>query len=58
MDDNFSEFWIKMFNYNVFRMQKISTSTNKVGLGSPQDSLILQVIAWHHYLSSITEVNK
>ena len=58
MDNNFSEFWIKMFNYNVFRMQKISASTNKIGLGSPQDSLIIQVIAWHHYLSSITEVNK
>ena len=58
MDDNFSEFWIKMFNYNVFRMQKIGASTNKIGLGSPQESVIIQVIAWHHYLSSITEVNK
>ncbi len=57
MDNNFSEFWIKMFNYNVFRMQKIGASTNKIGLGSPQESVIIQVIAWHHYLSSITEVN-
>ena len=58
MDNNFAEFWIKMFNYNVFRSQKITTSFNKIGLGSSQDFLIIQVIAWHHYLASITEVNK
>ena len=58
MDNNFAEFWIKMFNYNVFRSQKITTSFNKIGLGSSQDFLIIQVIAWHDYLASITEVNK
>ena len=42
-----------MITFNVLRSQKISTE-----LGSPQDGLICQVIAWHHYLSAIDEMQK
>ena len=52
LDNHFSEFWSKMITFNVLRSQKIS-----IELGTPQEALICQVIAWHHYLSSIDEAN-
>ena len=50
LEDNFADFWIKILNHNVFRTQILCKE-----LG-PLDGLILQVVAWHHYLSSISEV--
>tara|TARA_A100001011_G_C13785308_1_gene624790 strand:+ start:81 stop:584 length:504 start_codon:yes stop_codon:yes gene_type:complete len=52
LDNHFSEFWSKMITFNVLRSQKIS-----VELRTPQEALICQVIAWHHYLLSIDEAN-
>ena len=50
LKDNFADFWVKILNHNVFRTQILCKE-----LG-PLDGLILQVVAWHHYLSSISEV--
>lgn len=50
-DENFSEFWFKILNHNVLHTKKINHE-----LGSPQEAVICQVIAWHHYLVSINEL--
>ena len=50
LDENFQDFWCKIFNYNVLRLNKIC-----VELGNPKEASICQVIAWHHYLNSISE---
>ena len=42
-----------MITFNVLRSQKLSLE-----LGSAQDALICQVIAWHHFLSAINETVK
>ena len=52
LNENFQDFWFKIFNYNVLRLNKMC-----VELGSPKEATICQVIAWHHYLSSISEAD-
>ena len=52
LQNNFADFWIKILTHNVLRTQIISKE-----LG-PLDGLIMQVIAWHHYLATISEVTK
>ena len=52
LEKNFAECWIKILTHNVLRYQKIS---QQIG---PLDGLIVQVIAWHHYLSTISEINE
>ena len=42
-----------MITFNVLRSQKLSLE-----LGSAQEALICQVIAWHHFLSAINETAK
>ena len=53
LEKNFQDFWYKILNYNVLRLNKIC-----VELGSPKEAAICQVIAWHHYLNSISEADK
>jgi len=53
LDENFQDFWYKILNFNVLRLNKISTE-----LGGPKEASICQVIAWHHYLNSISEAKK
>ena len=50
LDENFQDFWYKILNFNVLRLNKIC-----VELGSPKEAAICQVIAWHHYLNSISD---
>ena len=52
LEENFQDFWYKILNYNVLRLNKIC-----IELGSPKEATICQVIAWHHYLNSISEAN-
>ena len=52
LQNNFADFWIRILTNNVFRYQAIS---KEVGL---LEELILQFIAWHHYLSSISEIKE
>ena len=51
-ENNFADFWIKILTHNVFRYQAISKEVGAL------EGLIVQVIAWHHYLSTISEVNE
>ena len=50
LEENFQDFWYKILNFNVLRLNKIC-----VELGGPKEASICQVIAWHHYLNSISE---
>ena len=50
LEENFQDFWYKILNFNVLRFNKIC-----VELGGPKEASICQVIAWHHYLNSISE---
>jgi hypothetical protein len=50
LEENFQDFWYKILNYNVLRLNKIC-----VEIGSPKEATICQVIAWHHYLNSISD---
>ena len=52
LEKNFQDFWYKILNYNVLRLNKICVET-----GSPKEATICQVIAWHHYLNSISEAD-
>ena len=52
LEENFQDFWYKILNYNVLRLNKIC-----IELGSPKEASICQVIAWHHYLNSISEAD-
>jgi len=52
LEENFQDFWYKILNFNVLRLNKIC-----VELGSPKEASICQVIAWHHYLNSISEAD-
>jgi hypothetical protein len=50
LEENFQDFWYKILNFNVLRLNKIC-----VELGGPKEATVCQVIAWHHYLNSISE---
>ena len=52
LDQNFQDFWYKILNYNLLRFNKIC-----VELGGPKEGTICQIIAWHHYISSISEAD-
>ena len=52
LKNNFADFWIKILTHNVFRYQAISKEVGAL------EGLIVQVIAWHHYLTSISEIKK
>ena len=52
LEENFQDFWYKILNFNVLRLNKIC-----VELGGPKEASICQVIAWHHYLNSISEAD-
>ena len=52
LKNNFADFWIKILTHNVLRAQILSKELGTL------DSLIIQVIAWHHYLATISEVSK
>ena len=52
LKNNFSDFWIKILTHNVLRAQILSKELGTL------DGLIIQVIAWHHYLATISEVTK
>ena len=49
-DMHFTDFWKKIINYNTLRNQ-----INCKMLGSPQNYVIIQAIAWHHYLAKADE---
>ena len=51
LQNNFADFWIKILTHNVFRYQAISKEVGAL------EGLIVQVIAWHHYLSSISDLS-
>ena len=52
LQKNFANFWIKILAYNDFKYQAINKEMG------PLKGLIVQVIAWHHYLTSISLVKK
>ena len=52
LKNSFANFWIKILTHNVLRAQILSKELGTL------DGLIIQVIAWHHYLATISEVSK